>query len=65
MSTATFTQLPRELRDMIWSAAAPVQYQQVSNRFCSFAGISFIRTLADRSAVSEIILLRKWLSLNL
>ncbi|KAF2712259.1 hypothetical protein K504DRAFT_464342 [Pleomassaria siparia CBS 279.74] len=29
MAATTFTQLPRELRDMIWSLAAPIQYQYI------------------------------------
>ncbi|KAJ4289066.1 hypothetical protein N0V90_011408 [Kalmusia sp. IMI 367209] len=29
-STSPFPQLPQELRDMVWQAAAPVQYQQVA-----------------------------------
>ncbi|KAF2451748.1 hypothetical protein P171DRAFT_426216 [Karstenula rhodostoma CBS 690.94] len=31
MSTITFRQLPRELRDMIWSAAAAVQYHHIGD----------------------------------
>jgi hypothetical protein len=42
MAAATFTQLPRELRDMIWSAAALAQYQQVSTYDCSLATTPYI-----------------------
>ncbi|KAF2001270.1 hypothetical protein P154DRAFT_562864 [Amniculicola lignicola CBS 123094] len=31
MPPTTFAQLPRELRDMIWSAAAAIQYQSIAN----------------------------------
>ncbi|KAF2691410.1 hypothetical protein K458DRAFT_381268 [Lentithecium fluviatile CBS 122367] len=34
MSATTFTQFPRELRDMIWSAATAVQYQQYCTAPC-------------------------------
>jgi hypothetical protein len=53
MAATTFPQLPRELRDMIWSAAAHAQYELVSIFFCVWAAALLIKTPTKRIAVSQ------------